>query len=995
MRITDSIHRFFFLNTTSANARKALVIFIIGILFTVIATFYTKYNVEAETYRDFKLICNDLKISILSRLYAHAQLLRCGSAFFTASDTVTRKEWSEFYEHAKISNNLPGIQGIGFSYIIPKNNLQQHIREIRKQGFPDYTVKPAGDRNIYTSIIYIEPFSGRNLRAFGYDMFSEPVRRKAMEFACDSDVATLSGKVILVQETNEDIQAGTLMYVPVYRNGMPVNTVEQRRVAIKGWVYSPYRMNDLMQGILGRWDVNWHDRIHLQIYDDECITVNSLLFDSQRNDALSHNDLLSRTISLPIEFYGKKWILYFSQSVEQLPFFQDKVLIVLLCGIAISLLLFFLSLSLFNTRYSALQIAEQLTSELKESEARFKNMFMRHNSIMLLVEPEKGTIINANVAASEFYGYSIPELCAMSVDDISSSTTGQTSDERIKANDKKQNYFIFTHKLADGKKRIVEVHSSPITYAGKSILFSIIHDITERKHAEQALRDNEEKLRLAYLYARSLIEASLDPLVTINVDGKITDVNTATEKATGLSRDYLVGTDFSEYFTEPDKARIGYQKVFEQGYVIDYPLTIRHLSGKLTDVLYNASVYRDEQGRILGIFAAARDITEREHAEQALRDNEEKLRLAYLYARSLIEASLDPLVTINVDGKITDVNTATEKATGLSRDYLVGTDFSEYFTEPDKARIGYQKVFEQGYVIDYPLTIRHLSGKLTDVLYNASVYRDEQGKILGIFAAARDITIRKQAEEKLKANETILKELNADKDRFISILAHDLKSPFNSILGFLELLNSNIRRYDIDKIADLLKIVYNSAQHTFNLLDDLLSWVRVQSGKIPYEPQVLNFSIVCAEVVESMKLNANDKNITINYLSSGRLNVFADKNMLKTTLRNLVSNAIKFTNKGGHVNIYTEQSRAYVTITVSDNGVGIKPEMITKLFDISQFYTTEGTENEKGTGLGLLLCKDFVEKHGGKIWVDSKIEKGSDFKFTIPVFIEQNNEVTD
>src|SRR5512139_3821534 len=163
------------------------------------------------------------------------------------------------------------------------------------------------------------------------------------------------------------------------------------------------------------------------------------------------------------------------------------------------------------------------------------------------------------------------------------------------------------------------------------------------------------------------------------MEGKITDVNEATVQVTGVPRKLLVGSDFSEYFTDPDKARAGYQEVFSKGLVTDYPLTLRHVSGKGSEVLYNASVYRHAKGEVAGVFAAARDITERKRAE------EERLS-ALLYARSLIEASLDPLVTISVEGKITDVNEATVQATGVSREALVGSDFSEYFTEPDKAR---------------------------------------------------------------------------------------------------------------------------------------------------------------------------------------------------------------------------------------------------------------------------------------------------------------------
>jgi PAS domain S-box-containing protein len=266
------------------------------------------------------------------------------------------------------------------------------------------------------------------------------------------------------------------------------------------------------------------------------------------------------------------------------------------------------------------------------------------------------------------------------------------------------------------------------------------NDITLRKRAEEALR-------LSNAYNRSLIEASVDPLVTIGPDGKITDVNAATEAATGRSRGELVGTDFCDYFTEPSKARAGYEQVFREGVVRDYPLELRHRDGGVMSVLYNASVYRDESGRVTGVFAAARDITKRQRAEEAL-------RLSNAYNRSLIEASVDPLVTIGPDGKITDVNAATEAATGRSRGELVGTDFCDYFTEPSKARAGYEQVFREGMVRDYPLELRHRDGGVMSVLYNASVYRDESGRVIGVFAAARDITERQRAEEALRESET-------------------------------------------------------------------------------------------------------------------------------------------------------------------------------------------------------------------------------------------------
>ena len=350
--------------------------------------------------------------------------------------------------------------------------------------------------------------------------------------------------------------------------------------------------------------------------------------------------------------------------------------------------------------------------------------------------------------------------------------------------------------------------------SGKIIgLFAAARDISDRKRAEKALQT-------ASAYNRSLIEASLDPLVTISAEGKITDVNTGTERVTGYSRSEPIGTDFADYFTDPQKARSGYQQAFRDGSVRDYELEIRHKNGSLTQVTYNASVYTDESGKIIGLFAAARDISDRKRAEGAL-------QAASAYNRSLIEASLDPLVTISAEGKITDVNTGTERVTGCSRSELIGTDFADYFTDPQKARAGYQQVFRDGLVKDYELEIRHKTGELTPVMYNASVYRDESGRITGVFAAARDISDRKQAEDDLARLITELEAKNAEWRDLHIRFPHDLRSPLITIRTFLGFVAENAANGNTENLKPDLDRIDKAAEKMGQLLGEILELSRV------------------------------------------------------------------------------------------------------------------------------------------------------------------------
>ncbi len=345
--------------------RSALIVLLCGFVITAAASLKIRSDIEIISTQDFAARCSSIEDKILDRLDAHARILRSGAAFFNASETVTREEWRIYTKLQKIEQRLPGIQGIGFSLVISRGELDRHIRKIRSEGFPEYRIKPEGDREIYSSIIYLEPFTERNLRAFGYDMLSEPVRRAAMERARDEDIAALSGKVQLVQETDVAMQAGNLMYVPVYRKGMPTGTTEQRRAAIYGWVYSPYRMNDLMHGVLGNPNPKSQKPLHLAVFDGAQPSSRSLLYEDPVPEEHGLRTGKHYTRQIPVDFNGHRWTLLFTQADGEL--FSQKyvsVWLTMIGGTLITLLLAALVRTLQSTAAVAQRMVDERTGQL-------------------------------------------------------------------------------------------------------------------------------------------------------------------------------------------------------------------------------------------------------------------------------------------------------------------------------------------------------------------------------------------------------------------------------------------------------------------------------------------------------------------------------------------------------------------------------------------------------------------------------------------------------
>lgn len=695
------------------------------------------------------------------------------------------------------------------------------------------------------------------------------------------------------------------------------------------------------------------------------------------------------------------------------------------------------------------------------------------------------------------------------------------------------------------------------------------------------------------LYSRSLIEANLDPLFSISPEGVVIDLNQAAVNITGGGRSKLIGSDFFCYFTEPEKAREMQQCVVEKGVVVNFPLTIQHKNSKLTEVLFNGSVFNDADGKVRGAVVIARDIAEQQWAtelrivnkelafqndekekrahelslankELAFQNNEKEKRaneliiankelafqntekekradelivanqelefqndekekranefivankelafqntekekraneliiankelafqngekekraneliiankelafqntekekraaelfianeelvfqtgekekraaelviadiavafqnkekekmeivnreleelsysakLASQYSLSLIEASRDPLVTISTEGKITDMNQATVNITGMSREQLTGTDFFDYFTEPQKARDVYQDVFAKGFVIDSLLTLRHRDGKLTEVLFNGSVYKDDRGNVRGVVVVARDITVQRMFENELieaKSNAELAthkaEESNKLKEAFLANMSHEIRTPMNAIIGFSDIL-SKCALGEHEK--EFVRTIKSAGENLLTIINDILDISKIEASMMTFEEHIFSVNEMFASLNVMLLEKAKEKNLELTFSCDPDVpaHLLGDPTRLTQIIINLAGNAIKFTPKGKvAVSVKVKNNtgdallpeQTLLEFSIRDTGIGIPPDKLAHIFERFRQAESHTTRKYGGTGLGLSIAKQLVELQGGVLTVKSEFKVGSEFSFCIPYMI--------
>jgi PAS domain S-box-containing protein len=620
-----------------------------------------------------------------------------------------------------------------------------------------------------------------------------------------------------------------------------------------------------------------------------------------------------------------------------------------------------------------------IEQQLKTSEEKFRNI-VTHSPELICTLDLNGRIIYANPAFYKSFNYSELELSEKTIKDIFAPEFMQSSGFKLKSFEKfgVEGLEIVAVKNSGGKIYL-KANISPVIVNNRlSYYNAVFTDITKKKSFQKDLE-----------VFKSMFSAFQDGVV-VECDGRIVMMNDSFVRIFGYNNDgELIDKDLLDLVVGSDVPKVAaYFQMMNDNR--EMPNRFEFMGKRKDNVNFFAeaslSNFINENKKF--IVMIARDITEKKRTQQAIKDSEERYR-------NLTENIDDFLYTFDKIGNYirpTFYTTSVEKITGYTQsDLLSDSKLILKIIHPDdfpaiKKRLStlLKSKIQLSGEFEFRIINRH--GNIAWVRNKINLIRDHEGKIQKIYGLVSDISLRKKAEDELTKSTDNLIKLNDTKDRFISIISHDLRTPFTSILGFTDLLLSDSDLNDIER-RQYVEFIQESSKSMLSLVNSLLDWTRLQTGRIRFEPERIEINKIIENSLNALSGVAFQKNIEIVSRVKDDIFVYADKDLLLQVFNNLLSNAIKFTPKYGSIVISVAQSprMRFLEFSIKDTGMGIKPENIQKLFRIDAKFSSEGTEGEKGTGLGLSLVREIVEKHGGNIHVESEFGKGSDFKFTLPI----------
>jgi PAS domain S-box-containing protein len=620
-----------------------------------------------------------------------------------------------------------------------------------------------------------------------------------------------------------------------------------------------------------------------------------------------------------------------------------------------------------------------VTDDVKENSSLLIDIF-RQSPFAIELYDQDGRLTEVNQACVDLFGLSgSSELKGFDL--FSHPNLTKEIIQKLRAKQSVRCEFVHDFELIKSKKLYntnktgifhLECYINPTINNKDELTGYIVHiiEINDRKHYEQKINDSKELLSSfmehspIYTYIKEVTPTQ--SLVLMASENYQDMIGIHGSEMIGKTMDEIFPPEFAAKITADDWAVVSEDKVLK----IEEELNYRK---------YSTIKFPIQQGNKQYLAGYTIDITEQKKSGEALIKSEEKFR-------KIIETSTRGMYFYELDKEdrliLTGANPATDKIIGIYHQELIGKTIEEAF--PNLANTDIPALYRsiaKGDVGPTQFDIEYKDKNISGY-YNVHVFQTEDNLVTVNFT---DITARKKTELLLAEQSKELTEINAMKDKIMSIIAHDLKSPFNAIMGFSELMLRNFDQMNNNTIIEGITIMGSAANQAYKMLDNLLIWAQNQSGRIQFSPEKLNLRSQVNYSIKTIESVAKNKDIKIVVKISKDHLIIGDKNMVDTILRNLISNSIKFSPRGSSIKVIASRHDHEVHISISDRGVGINTERISDLFEINKKGSTLGTENEQGTGLGLILCKEFINRHQGRIWVESSPGKGSIFSFSIPV----------
>ena len=979
--------------------------------------------------REFSARAQDIFERVSERLEDYGQVMRGGRGLFAVNEVVGRSEWRKYVEALGIERYIPGIQAVSYSQAVKREEKSGYLEGIRREGFPDFAIHPAGDRDWYTPVTYIEPFSGRNLRAFGYDTYSESVRRAAMESARDEDRIAMSGKVRLIQETESDPQAGFLLYSPVYRNNAPHDTIQERRENLKGWVSAPFRMTDFMKSLVGRGFMLNGGYLDIIVFDGDGVRADQVMYhyDNDVDPVIAGGRkplLLSRRL---MTFAGHSWtIVVHSPFVFDSQYSDNRAVLIDIFGVVISLLAAVISWLLLASGASR--------QRRRRSDPGSMPIPRSSEGVWLTRAAPYGLAAIMSAAA----GFVV-------VMTDQSERLAQSHAERTEVeNQLEQIRLRLERALTVPMARVRGMAAQIIAHDGIAPdEFRKVAEVLVRGHPTIRNIGVSHGTKLDFIYPLTGNEGALGfdyrnvvgqwPVVKQAIETRSTVIQgpvSLIQGGEGLvirepvflqdehgERNRLFGLvslvlNIPEVYAEvgldrelPIKIAIrgrnglglngamilGDESLFSDGHAVElnveFPYGRWALAGLPKDG-WGSSASLLSVSRLMGggffvfvvlvSFGTARHTIERRALLRQVGMSEERFR-------RLLAIASDGVHILDAQGRLVMWSNSFLEMLGYDESDAgrlhVGDWDRVYSREELLPKI--RELFARPAVFE--TRHRRKDGSEFDVEINAGGI--ELGGRTYLYASSRDISERKAHDEALRQAKVAAEEGARAKSDFLAMMSHEIRTPITSVLGMADLLGGTPLTA---QQSGYLGIMRSSTKTLLTILNDILDISKIEAGKVELEATAFLLPDAVREVVELGQGSASAKGLRLEMIVAPDVPeaVIGDPTRLKQVLFNLLSNAIKFTERGAiGVRIAVERQLdqgAFVRIAVEDTGIGIDGEQAGRLFEAFSQADRSTTRRFGGTGLGLAIARKLVELMGGTIGVESEPGKGATFWFLVP-----------